>query len=130
MSFQFFYKKIVKLKDKPEITKYDSFNLDCVVRTVWYIDEHGKETLVVLLNDGHEMTNVGRPLMNKAGKVVKDAPRVREYVASEIYLDAEDGERYTRLTWAGRDIESAFPKKEKEEKKEKEKELVEVNEVY
>lgn len=92
---QFFYKKDLGDK-KEEITKpyFDCFSIDCVVRGFWV----NEETFVVILNDGHEATNIIKPAVrNKEGKVVGEPIKERQYMLSEILLDYADAMRFKKL---------------------------------
>ena len=84
---QFYYKRT-----EGEKTFIDSFNTECVVRTVGI--ENGR---VVLLNDGHEQSFDSPDIDLKTNKV-KGTIRKRDWYVSEIHLDAEDGEKFIQLT--------------------------------
>jgi hypothetical protein len=84
---QFYYKRT-----EGEKTFIDSFNTECVVRTIGI--ENGR---VVLLNDGHEMS-VETPDIDVKTNKVKGTTRKRDWYVSEIHLDAEDGEKFIQLT--------------------------------
>jgi hypothetical protein len=85
---QFYYKRT-----EGEKTFTDSFNTECVVRTVGLENEER----IVLLNDGHEMS-VETPDIDVRTNKVKGTIRKRDWYVSEIHLDKEDSERFIQLT--------------------------------
>jgi hypothetical protein len=89
MSKQFFYTRTEKVKDGEDNHFTDSFNMDLVIRT-YDMGEH----LIILLADGHEMsddvpvmTKDGRPQVKNGGIVTK---RERRWRQSEINLYGND----------------------------------------
>lgn len=108
MQNQFFYKKLFKApkaaegeQQLPDITKYDSFSLDKVIRSVWV----NPDAYLVLLDDGHEDSRVEQVPKFLKGKVVgvEQIKSPKQYLQSEVYLDAEDAERFR---WASEVAES------------------------
>jgi hypothetical protein len=88
MSKQFFYTR-KEGKEGEEKFFLDSFNVDCVTRTMATGD--GKQ--LVVLNDGHEeTTSVPKKTKNKV-EITKE----RGYYISQIYLEKEDVERFIKL---------------------------------
>lgn len=70
---------------------YDSFNIDCVIRSITLDDGR----LLVLLNDIHERMQESR-VMGKNG-----VPRInkeRDTFQSEIFLSKEEGKEFLKLT--------------------------------
>jgi len=95
----FYYKREIPSASKEgnpvPVYVQDCFNIDCVVRGVWA----DPETFVVLLNDGHEATQIVQPKRhNKEGKVIQEEVKQRNYVISEILIDREDYNRLRELT--------------------------------
>lgn len=71
----------------------DSFNLDKVIRTMQISDNN----MIVLLDDGHEVTDTQKALKNPSkGPVANNVVDVKSriWVQSEIYLEGEDINRY------------------------------------
>ena len=85
---QFFYTRI-----EGEKTFKDSFNINKVIRTVSL--EDGKT--LVLLDDIHERSQETPDIDLRTNKV-KGTKRQRNTFQSEIYLDAEDAQRFYNLT--------------------------------
>jgi len=72
---------------------YDVINLDLVVRSY----QMAEDQVLVLLNDGHEVTEKQRALKNaKRPPTIDNIIEVKErvYVQSEILLTGEDIERF------------------------------------
>lgn len=93
MKNQFVYKRIIPPKEEggEEKTVFDSFNVDCVVRSVTLEDDK----VLVLLDDIHEREQeVPRP--NRNGKI--SMRKERGTFQSEIFLEPEDGEKFRELT--------------------------------
>jgi hypothetical protein len=89
----FFYKKIVKEKDKPDVIVYDCLNPEYVIRGV---SHQGK--LILLMDDGHEESRyILPPRFNKDHKMIDEGKKSREYVISEIELDEEDAARFHNI---------------------------------
>lgn len=90
---QFFYERRQPVQPKAGDTEVtfesftDSFNMNMVIRTFEY--EKGK--IFVLLNDGHEESKEYEAPDSKGKMEVK---RMRQWLASEIYLNEEDTKRY------------------------------------
>ena len=72
-------------------TVYDSFNIECVIRSISLDD--GKRLL--LLDDLHERYQEG-PKKGKNGKI--SIIREKDAFQSEIYLSKEEGIEYLKLT--------------------------------
>ena len=109
---QFVYKREVKMPPIKEDTKkgiigtdaytktiHDSFNIECVIRSVIL----GDGRFLVLLDDLHErnqevpkMNNQGKPVKNKKGQQVFVTKR--ETFQTEIYLSEEQGKEFLKLT--------------------------------
>jgi hypothetical protein len=85
---QFYYKRT-----EGEKVFTDSFNTECVVRTV-ELENGGR---IILLNDGHEMS-VDTPDIDVRTNKVKGTIRKREWYVSEIHLDKEDSGKFIQLT--------------------------------
>lgn len=74
-----------------EVEFKESFNLEKVVRSVM----RDVETLVVLLDDGHEESIELQPEQrNDKGKIVKESIKKRLFFASEIELKGNDITRF------------------------------------
>lgn len=86
MKNQFFY-----TRTEGDVTFRDSFNMNKAIRSVSL--ENGQ--VLVILDDFHERV-VQEPVV-KNHKVV-DTKNLRQTVQSEIFLSAEDGERFFKLT--------------------------------
>jgi hypothetical protein len=94
MNKQFFYKRVIKQKEGEDLVVMDCFGLNCVVRAVWH-----ENKFIILLNDGHEASEyISAPVLNKAGKMIKDGQKVRHWKVSEIVLDIEDAKRFYEAT--------------------------------
>ena len=83
-------------------TVLDSFNLDCIIRSITVDDGR----LLVLLDDLHERyenkpqvhPKTGAPKFDRKGQMMFE--RVKETFQSEIYLSVEEKEQFFKLTAA------------------------------
>ena len=109
---QFVYKREIEMPGVEENTEkgiigadpytkivLDSFNLDCVIRSLATDDDR----VLVLLDDLHERNErvaktdrTGRPVMTKKGGIQMITER--NTFQSEIYLSKEEGEAFYKLT--------------------------------
>lgn len=93
--------KVIKEEGYTKIV-LDSFNMDCVIRSITTDD--GK--LLVLLDDLHERyetkpkvhPKTGTPKFDRKGAMIFE--RIKETFQSEIYLSKEEGEQFYKLTAA------------------------------
>lgn len=105
MKTQFVYKRKIEMPPVKEDTErgiigadgytktvYDSFNIDCVIRSITMDDG----SLLVLLNDLHERT-MEKPKFNSRGKMT-GMHRVKETYQSEIQLSPEEGKDFLKTT--------------------------------
>lgn len=92
-------KTIIKEKGYTEIV-LDSFNLDCVIRSITTDDSR----LLILLDDLHERyenkpkvhPKTGAPKFDRKGQMMYE--RLKETFQSEIYLSKEEKEQFFKLT--------------------------------
>jgi len=75
----------------PAKTVYDSFNINCVIRSLT-MDDGG---MLVLLDDLHERVET-KPVPSRNGKV--SMKEVKNTFQSEIFLTAEEGEQFLKVT--------------------------------
>jgi hypothetical protein len=87
MKNQFFYTRTFEEKEYR-----DSFNINKVIRSVTHTDG----SVIVLLDDFNERVSQEPDIDVKTGKL-KGYKNVRQTVQSEIYLSAQDGERFFNL---------------------------------
>lgn len=95
MKNQFIYsvEHNIGTEEKPEFKTFKaSLNVEKVIRTL-----EQKDTLIVLLDDFNERVMEVPDIDLKTNKI-KGIKRVREMVQSEIILNAEDKERFFKLT--------------------------------
>lgn len=96
MTNQFFYTRKEITGGTPEIPEFkefrDSFNINKVIRTLTVDDGR----ILVLLDDIHQRAQEV-PVHNKQGKLTS-YKRETNVFQSEIYLEAEDGVRFLKLT--------------------------------
>lgn len=88
MKNQFFYKATIGEKEYVA-----SLNINKVIRTLTDVDGH----LIVILDDFNERVTQQPDIDIKTNKM-KGYKSVRETVQSEIVLNAEDAERFIKIT--------------------------------
>ena len=88
MKNQFFYKATIGEKEYVA-----SLNINKVIRTLTDVDGH----LIVILDDFNERVTQHPDIDIKTNKM-KGYKSVRETVQSEIVLNAEDAERFIKIT--------------------------------
>ena len=88
MKNQFFYKATIGEKEYVA-----SLNINKVIRTLTDVDGH----LIVILDDFNERVTQQPDIDIKTNKM-KGFKSVRETVQSEIVLNAEDAERFIKIT--------------------------------
>jgi hypothetical protein len=97
MKNQFFYTRKEISGGTPEAPEYkefrDSFNVDKVIRSITL--EDGR--ILVLFDDMHERAQEV-PDVDPKTKKMKGMKRERNMYQTEIFLDADDAERFFELT--------------------------------
>jgi hypothetical protein len=97
MKNQFFYTRKEISGGTPEAPEYkefrDSFNVDKVIRSITL--EDGR--ILVLFDDMHERAQEV-PDIDPKTKKMKGMKRERNMYQTEIFLDADDAERFFELT--------------------------------
>lgn len=91
---QFVHSTVIQKSEKEfeTLETQSSFNINNVNRTT----EYQPGCIVVILNDGHEHT-FENPVYTNTGKI-KSVQRIKQWVASEIFLNQTDTEKYRKLT--------------------------------
>jgi hypothetical protein len=97
MKNQFFYTRKEISGGTPEVPEYkefrDSFNVDKVIRSITL--EDGR--ILVLFDDMHERAQEV-PDVDPKTKKMKGMKRERNMYQTEIFLDADDAQRFFELT--------------------------------
>lgn len=103
MSDLFFYRRVEKKKEKDgegkevevEVTYWDCFNVNKIVRGMWMSDG----VFSLLLDDGHEQSVDQKvPILAKDGHTTKgyEVKRVRDWYYTQVNLFKDDAIRFAR----------------------------------